>query len=176
MAGNLCQHVAISAALTAALLIGRAQAQSVKIELEGIVPVSCRLDTGMMQIDLGDITTVGSKNIPFKVRCNTPFKFAISSRDGALTTPYNNGPLHSEFTASIPYQVTILIPTHVGNLAGSCPSAMLKGMNSGCLFPDSGQGVALAGEASLAVFWDLTQRPIAGTYSDLLTLWVSPKI
>jgi hypothetical protein len=53
---------------------------------------------------------------------------------------------------------------------------MLKGMNAGCLFPDSGQGVALAGEASLAFAWDTPQEPIAGTYSDLLTLWIAPKL
>ena len=103
MAVSLCRHVAISTALAAALLIGRAQSQSVKIELEGNVPASCRLDTGITQINLGDIATNGSKSVPFKVRCNAPFKFGISSRDGALTTPHN-GPLNSEFTSSIPYE------------------------------------------------------------------------
>ena len=45
----------------------------------------------------------------------------------------------------------------------------------GALFPNSGQGVALAGEASLGVSWDHGNEPIAGTYSDLLTLSFPPK-
>jgi hypothetical protein len=175
MAGSLCRHVAISTALTAALLTSRAQSQSVKIELEGIVPISCKLDTGAAQITLGNIAATGSKNISFRVRCNTPFQFAISSRDGGLKTPHN-GPLNPDFTAAIPYSATVQIPTNVGTLAGSCPSAMLKGMNAGCLFPDSGQGVALAGEASLGVAWNILKEPIAGTYSDQLTLSIAPKL
>src|SRR5688500_12924672 len=65
MAGSLCRHIAISTALAAALLTCRAQSQGVKIELEGIVPISCKLETRTTQITLGDIASTGSKNIPF---------------------------------------------------------------------------------------------------------------
>ena len=163
----------ISGAL-ALLLAGYAQAQNVTIELTGQVPISCRLEAPATQINLGNITAAGNVTIPFRVRCNAPFLFALASRSGALTTD-EAGSLRPDFTDSVPYDATVRIPTNVGVIAGNCSSSALRAMWLGCLYPDSRQGVALEGEASLIVSWDLAKQPIAGIYSDVVTLAVGPR-
>jgi spore coat protein U-like protein len=161
---------------TLAVLAAQAPAQTVTIQLEGRIAVSCRLEASAMQLNLGEITQPGESVFSFRVRCNAPFRFGISSQNGALMTD-PTGPLRAEFRSQVPYRVISRIPTSAGMINGSCNSAELVASEPQCTIPDSQQGIALDGESTLTIRWDMSeQTPVAGVYSDLLTLTVAPRI
>jgi hypothetical protein len=173
--GRRCSVLAIGAVAGLAL-ISPACAQGVTIELEGEVPVSCRLETSGGQISLGEIVRSGYTVFPFRVRCNTPFSLGLVSHNGALATQYS-GTLHPGFTAAVPYQVTIDVPTSTGSIAAICSSATLTGPTPSCQLPHSHDGIALTGESSLTLGWQTAgKEPVAGIYTDLLTLNIGPRI
>lgn len=165
------------AALSAVMLLpsGYAYPGSVTINLEGQIDVNCALDASSSRINLAEIAATGSKVVPFRVRCNTPFRFALTSQNGALKTNYD-GALSPDFTASIPYNATVTIPTNTGGINASCPSSALRGLNPSCTFPASEEGIALEGDASLTVSWAVTKELVAGTYSDTVVLSIGPQI
>ena len=172
MRTKLFPGVGIGVLIAAALLFRRADAQDVTINLAGQIPTSCRLSGLANTITLGAVSAPGSTSLPFQVRCNTPFTFAVTSSAGALKT--DAATPSPGFTAAIPYTVELNIPTNIGAIAGSCTSAALKQGGTGCSFPSSGQGVALAGDASLLLSWQTNAVALAGAYTDTLTLSVGP--
>jgi hypothetical protein len=167
--------LAIGAAAGLAL-VSHACAEGVTIELEGEIPVSCRLETPGSEINLGEIGGSGQTVFSFSVRCNTPFQLSLASQLGALATQYS-GTLHPGFINAVPYQVTINIPTSTGSIAGICSSATLTGATPSCQLPHSQDGIALTGESSLTLGWHTNgKEPVAGIYTDLLTLNIGPRI
>jgi hypothetical protein len=156
-------------------LCGKASGQSVTIVLEGEIPTSCRMDTPVTKLLLGDLPLAGRATITFRVRCNTPFVFAMLSQSGGLVAD-NAGSTAGGFTNIVPYNARVEIPTTVGSLTGSCTSTALKAQNNDCVFSSSQGGIALAGEASLTVSWQREMPSVSGTYADQLTLSVRPRI
>ena len=113
--------------------------------------------------------------MPFKVRCNTPFTFELFSHNSALATT-SPGAVSAGFTDRVPYTATVQIPTNVGALVGTCPSSHLREAGASCAFPDSGEGIALSGDASLTISWASCQEPLAGSYSDVLTVVLGARL
>jgi hypothetical protein len=174
--GRRFSVLVVGAATGLALLVSDACGQGVTIQLEGEIPASCRLETAGNQINLGELAGSGQTAFAFRVRCNTPFHLSLVSQHGALATNYN-GLLRPGFIAVVPYQVAVNIPTSTGSIAGVCSSAALTGAAPSCQLPNSQNGIALTGEASLTLGWQTGGNvPIAGTYTDLLTLSISPRI
>lgn len=157
------------AAFFFALQIAPASAQGVTIELEGQIPVSCGIEALASQVSLGDVSHPGTKTLPFRVRCNTPFTFQLSSQNGALETAWSRA-ISTGFTRHVVYTAALQIPTNVGAVAGSCPSWGLRQGSSTCAYPSSGEGVALSGESSLTIAWTSRREPLAGNYSDMMTV------
>jgi hypothetical protein len=163
------------AALPVLLQFTPAYGQGVTIELEGRIPVACGIEALTSQITLGDIAVAGVKTLPFRVRCNAPFSFALLSRNGALRTT-SPPPMSWGFTDHVPYTIALQIPTNVGAVAGACPSWRLRHPSPLCTYPDSGDGIALAGEASLTISWGSRRDPLAGTYSDVMTVVLGARL
>lgn len=163
----------IGVLLFTAALPDRAVPQDVTIDLAGEIPASCQLSGMQSAYNLGAITERGSASIPFQVRCNTPFAFSATSRSGALTVQSQTTP-PAGFTAVIPYSVVSTIPTNLGVITGTCASTALKAGATTCSFPNSGQGVAFSGDALLALSWQVNAIPLAGEFTDELTLSVGP--
>jgi hypothetical protein len=171
--GGVHPLVGIGACLLTALLFQHARAQVVTITLEGEIPPSCEVTAPNTYVNLGDLSQLGQARIPFQVRCNTPFRFELISQNGALTASHE-GSLRPGFTATVPYEVAVQIPTSGGDITGQCTSAALR--SAGCNVSDGQHGLALEGDALLTLSWKPHLVPIASNYSDVLTLFVGPKI
>jgi hypothetical protein len=173
MKGGRFPVIGIGVLLSVAVVPNRAEPQEVTIDLTGEIPASCQLTSVQTDTSLGAITEQGTASIPFQVRCNTPFAFSVTSRSGALkiehamTSPPG-------FTATIPYSIVSRVLTNLGPITGTCASTALKVGAVTCAFPNSGQGVALSGDSSLTLSWQVSQIPLAGIFSDVLTLSVGP--
>jgi hypothetical protein len=173
MKRGLFTVLGIGAGVVATLLPQRADPQEVTIELAGEVPASCQLAGLTGAVNLGPITAVGTVRIPFQVRCNIPFSFSVTSGSGALRTAHATPP-PAGFTAAVPYHIALQIPTNVGAITGTCTSTALKAGAASCFYPSSGQGIALAGDASLTLSWQVSGIPLSGGFTDILTLSVGP--
>jgi hypothetical protein len=174
MKGRLVRSVR-NAAFFLGLQLEPASAQSVTIELEGQIPVSCGIEALASQITLGDISRPGSKIVPFRVRCNTPFTFQLFSQNNALQTTWT-GAVSTGFTNRVPYTVALQIPTNVGAVIGSCPSWGLRQASSTCAYPNSGEGIALSGDALLTISWASHKEPLAGSYNDVMMVVVGARL
>lgn len=174
MRGRLVRSVR-NASLLLAMQFAPACAQGVTIDLEGQIPVSCGFESLTSQISLGDISRAASKVVPLRVRCNTPFTFEIVSQNGALQTTAP-GPVSWGFTDRVHYTVALLIPTDIGVMTGACRSWRLRRPLPTCAYPDSGEGIALSGEGSLTIVWGSRREPLAGTYSDVMTVVLGARL
>jgi hypothetical protein len=163
--------VGIVVLLSAAMFLDRAAAQDVTIGLAGEIPASCQLTGLQTNTSLGAITEPGTAIIPFQVRCNTPFAFSVTSASGALKAQYAIA-APPGFTAAIPYSIVPRIPTNLGVITGTCASTTVKLGATTCFFPNSGQGVALSGDSSLTLSWQVGEIPMAGAFTDVLTISV----
>lgn len=173
MKGGVLPILGMGACATA-LLLRPVHAQGVTIGLEGQLPLSCRIEAPTPQVSVGDVSIAGSTVIPFRVRCNAPFTFALVSTNGSLRTA-SSGPVAAGLRDAIPYQVSVQIPTDSGSLAGTCPSSALREAGPRCAFPDSRDGIAVTGEASLTVSWSREAEPVAGVYTDMLQLVIGSR-
>jgi hypothetical protein len=148
-------------------------AQGVTIELEGEVPVSCRIEAGSAEIHLGALERTGETSFPFRLRCNTPFIVRLGSRNGAFAVQDSAVP-PAGFTTRIAYHATVNITTSSGPVVGNCTSASLG--ESSCAI-SSRDGIALIGESALILRWDAAGRePVAGVYTDVLTMTINPRM
>jgi hypothetical protein len=162
--------VGIVMLISTAIFLDRAAAQDVTIDLAGEIPASCQLTGMQANTNLGAITERGTASIPFQLRCNTPFAFSVTSASGALKAQYANAP--PGFTAAIPYSIAPRIPTNLGVITGTCASTAVKEGAATCFFPNSGQGVALSGDSSLTLSWQVSEIPMSGAFTDVLTISV----
>lgn len=174
MKGRLVRSVR-NAALLFSLQLAPASAQGVTIDLEGQVPVSCRIEALASQITLGDVSSAGAKIVPFRVRCNTPFTFELLSQNRALQTAAPSA-VSWGFTDRVPYTAALQIPTNIGAVTGVCPSWRLWRAGPTCAYPSSGEGIALSGDASLTISWASRRQPLAGTYSDVMTVILGARL
>ena len=173
MKGGRFPVVGIVLLLSGAALPDRADSQDVTIDLAGEIPPSCQLTGVQTNTNLGPITEHGTASIPFQVRCNTPFTFSVTSQWGALKNGYAMAPPPG-FAAVIPYSIVPRIPTNLGTITGTCASTAVKVGTATCFFPNSGQGVALSGDSSLTLAWQVNEIPLGGIFTDVLTLSVGP--
>jgi hypothetical protein len=174
MKGALTRFV-LSTTFIAGLQITPAFGQSITIALEGQIPISCGVDALDLQINLGDISVAGARVIPFRVRCNTPFTFKLLSKNGALQTASLDAAA-AGFTNRVPYTAAVHIPTNIGAVRGSCSSSRLRQAGPICAYPDSGEGIALSGDAALTISWEGCKEPLAGGYGDMITVVLGARL
>ena len=161
---------------TAILLWGSASANDqVTIEITGMIEVECGISDMPPTVNLGDLTAVGSRTIPFRVHCNTPFAYSLQSREGGLrhASAQHAG---AGFLLLLPYSVDIRIPTNAGTIVNQCASQSLAADAPGCTFSNSGNGVAIQQNSSLTISWSISGKPVAGSYMDVLTLEMRPQL
>jgi hypothetical protein len=175
MKGGELAVAGMASSLLVLCLCADARGQSVTIVLEGEVPTSCRMETPSTKLLLGELHSAGSATIAFRVRCNTPFLFAMVSQAGGLVVD-DAGPTRAGFTSRLPYTASVQIPTTAGSMSGSCTSSALQATKDGCVLSSSQGGIALTGEALLTISWPQEERVISGTYADQITLSVRPRI
>lgn len=154
-------------------LTAGAAGQGVTIELQGEIPVVCRVNPDQAFLDLGDLTLGGAKQVSLTLRCNAGFLFAVQAQFGALTNSAT--PVASPgFLRAIPYEITAAIATDAGGIGGNCVSSSLTATPPNCSF-SSGMGLALQGISRLTVSWEQPALPLhAGRFNDTLVLSLTP--
>ncbi len=127
-------------------------------------------------MELGDVTKTGRKDYAFLVNCNTPFSYWLEAQYGALTNS-SAGPAAKGFTATIPYDVAVHIPTDGAPIDDRCTSESLRSGRVTCPFSDSGNNIAMQSEAQLSLTWrSAGKAAIAGDYVDRLTIRVTASL
>lgn len=147
---------------------------SLSISIQGEIVRECSIGDLASSIDFGDIRAAGQKAINFTVRCNTPFSYRATSENGGLQ--HSSGPSAPKgFLAVVPYRVAIYIPTDGTTINDACDSTAIKVGSVTCAFTDSGRGASLNydGLSNLTLTWSPAATPLAGRYSDSLTLTVT---
>jgi hypothetical protein len=125
-------------------------------------------------------------DFPFTLDCNVPSRVAAVSTNGGMTTA---GAPPTGYANRTPYDVVLNLVGNEGtsSVSASCTAATLT-QGSTCPFvgpASSSQGLRLAGPAILqgGSYLRLSGKPysgtellIAGTYSDTLSVTVSPAL
>ncbi len=179
-------HLTLVAAATAVLAIlpwTAPAANRVSVRLEGEVGRECALlQPGTTQggasldtnVQVGDITRPGHRDFAFTVHCNTPFEYRLEAEHGALThKAVREAP--ASFVSAVPYGVTVRIPTDAVTIEDHCSGDSLRAGAVSCPFSNSGNGIAMDTAGRLTVAWKPEGIPIAGQYSDRLTITVSAR-
>jgi hypothetical protein len=147
---------------------------SIAIELIGDIEPECRLTALPGSVNLGALTKTGTQFIPFQVNCNAPFNYSVRSREGALKTGALNVP--PGFVVKIPYSLETRIPTNEGLIIDQCGSATLAMSVPSCGHGGSGSAIAIEQIGSLMISWAISDELVVGTYTDVVTLSVSPRL
>jgi hypothetical protein len=156
----------------------------VRLKLEGSILPECSIGSGSggtsaalgLPLELDDITKPGRKDYAFLVNCNAPFSYRLEAQYGALT---NTGPKTTPdgFTAAIPYEVAVRIPTDGAPIQDSCPGESLRSGRVSCPFSNSGNSIAMLSQAQLSLTWRPPDKmPMAGKYVDRLTIMIAANI
>jgi hypothetical protein len=119
-----------------------------------------------------DITKAGSKEFSFTVNCNAPFQYRLEAQYGALTHP-DGGVAAKGFTKSVPYDIALYIPTDGATINDRCSGESIRFGRVRCRFSNSGNGIALGSRGNLTVAWTPKGIPVAGRYTDRLTITVA---
>jgi hypothetical protein len=131
-------------------------------------------------------TTSWAVDFPFTLDCNVPSRVAAVSSNGGMSTP---GAPTTGYANKTSYDVLLNLVGNEGTspVSASCAAATLT-QGSTCSFvgpASSSQGLRLAGPAILqgGSYFRLSGKPysgtqllIAGTYSDTLSITVSPAL
>lgn len=112
----------------------------------------------------------GSATAQALVDCNTGFVITATSQKGAIKTATAAA---LGFVNTIPYALTLNVPRDSGlPVQATCQAAAMTGQGS-CVV-NSGGVAAIAKTATLTTQWSLNgQRPIAGAYSDVITISIA---
>ncbi|NJM35866.1 MAG: hypothetical protein HC850_15560 [Rhodomicrobium sp.] len=150
---------------------GGALSDRVQIELRGQIVPRCALLGIASTLDLGTLSPTASasqRELTFKISCNAPFSYGLSSAHGAMRheTAQAGG---SGLLAEFPYTADLTIATDDGGtLHLPCGEGALT---AGC-HGDSGESTALDKDASLTVSWRAGQL-LAGRYTGDIGLSLS---
>ena len=155
-------------------------APRVAVKLQGDIEPACAISSNFVSgaeldlaatVDVPDITKAGSKNFSFTVNCNAPFQYRLEAKYGALTHE-SSGVAAKGFAKSVPYDVAIYIPTDGAAINDRCSGESIGFGKAGCRFSNSGNSIALASRSNLLLAWAPEGIPIAGKYTDKLTITV----
>ena len=178
----LLSYAAAGAGISVLSAAGALAAQHISVQLNGdILPVCALLDVNgsgnqALALDMspGDITNSGTREFKFMVDCNTPFEYRLEAQHGALT--YQGGKsAPPDFAASIPYHVAVHIPTSGAPINDRCEGEDLRTEKTRCQFSNSGDAIALKTTGKLTFAWTPKGTPLAGQYSEQMTLRVTIK-
>ena len=184
MRGLFARTFGLAVAVAAMGLPAGASDDRVEIELTGRIEASCKLARGGtsgssldVNLDLGRLDDTTPREIRFNVDCNAPFEYRMASANGGLQHETRTDAA-SGFAALVPYRVDSTIPTDGGPLNLACESGKMiaAAVKASPCMADSGDAIAIDREGLATVSWRLDQKkPMAGKFSDTLTLWVGPK-
>ena len=161
-------------ALLSILTYNKAHAgDDVSIELSGNIEARCRLTSFPASAELGEVLQNGIHQIPFQIDCNTPFNFEVRSREGALKA--QGAVTAPGFAKIIPYTLELKIPTDEGLIVSQCASSTLAVATPSCGSGTSGFAIAIEETGSLTMSWSIADIPVAGTYTDVVTVSVGPR-
>ena len=155
-----------------------AKADSLTITATGTIVGGCGI---ALASDFGpaNLSAGGSVNGTATVNCNAGFKINATSANGAIKT---SAVAPANFTNAVPYSLAVTVPLDTGNsVSATCTSAQLVAGQSACaLSPANSTGLSSGGKtannkvATLTASWSLpTQRLIAGSYSDTITVSIA---
>lgn len=189
--GYTLWFVALVLAITTSLTLHANEKTTLK--LSASIAKSCtltRTGAGFATPDIATLSTqTGSIVVDFTINCNSPFKYSLTSSNGALTNTKappagaNSDPMLTR----VNYNTTFKVALEDGNkteIDQVCTSSSLAlgkpSCNSSAGFSDSGTSVAINKQASLKVELDGTYESSAldsiplmsGTFEDSLTLKV----
>jgi hypothetical protein len=169
-------------ALAAGETAGTLEARHITVRLNGdIVPACALLDASgsgnqalFLNMSPGDITKPGTREFSFMVDCNAPFEYRLDVRNGALT--HQDGvSARAGFTSAIPYHVAVHIPTSGAPIDDQCEGEDLRAGETQCQFSNSGDAIALKTTGRLTFAWAPNGTPLAGRYSEQMTIRVSAR-
>lgn len=146
------------------------------IGMHGVIKPECVVTATSSSVDLGDLTIDGTQTITFQVFCNSPFAYEIASQYGGLkSVVHTSAP--RRFTIFVPYTVSIRIPTTGGGIADTCSSVHILKRSRHCRLTNSGNHISAEGPTTLTISWSASRdTPLAGTYRDVLTFSVAPRL
>lgn len=139
-----------------------------RIQLQVPVTASIRGRCGFQTapaaaVDLGNLEAGFSREIPFVLRCNSPMRLAVTSRNGGLRAPGNPQPGTS---GSLDYMVTVhAVGTGGTSVTASCLAS--------ALVATAAQSCSLRGTASASVGLRLPAES-AGEQGSYLALYAAP--
>jgi hypothetical protein len=154
-----------------------ARAGTVTIEAEGTIPPVCTvtLQSGFAP---GNFAAAGESTATAGVNCNTGFALQATSKNGAVVNTTSAPP---GFINSLPYTFEFNLPLDQGGaLSATCEAASMKLGQASCAIA-TGHGLSSDGKsaigriASLTASWAAPSgNPMAGNYSDTITISVAP--
>lgn len=162
---------------------------TLEIPLEGRIEARCGLTLSGGELSLGEWSgAAGASAVrPFRLDCNTPFRIALTSRNGAV----GMASVSEAFAASLPFDVALTFDVSEQLGAGTrqafrstaCSSVQLQGEGDGACALSlaagglaSGNGaIAIGAEGNLRIAISPTDQPVlAGQLRDSITLEVRP--
>jgi hypothetical protein len=147
-------------------------ADSVAVRLEGYIPPFCQIAWQVTPIALetDELESGGSRQIDFLLTCNTPFSYRLEAQHGALINAEATA-VSGGFSAAVPYEVVMHIPTDGSAIDDVCPGDSLRASAPTCSFTNAGGAIATNAEGKVTVTWTPPSMPLlAGEYYDRLTL------
>jgi hypothetical protein len=155
---------------------GGVMADRVQIELRGSIAPQCAFQDIAAGLDLGPFQhtgEAGQKRLDFRISCNAPFAYSLSSEQGAMRRE-SGAAGASGLLTELPYQVALNILTDDGgSLMKTCASGELGAPGGGCQ-GQSGDKTAIDKDASLTVSWGPSAGPLAaGRYLSNLNVVLS---
>jgi len=160
-------------------------ASKVSVRLAGDIAPECSIAGGAsaggaatlgVPLDVGDVGRPGRRDYGFAVNCNAPFTYRLEAQYGALTNT-GAGSAPRGFTAAVPYDVAMHIPTDGASIDDRCPSDSIRSGRVTCPFSNSGDAIALGSQAQLTITWRPSgEMPLAGAYTERLTLTVATSL
>lgn len=156
--------------------------ESVEVVISAIVPQRCRFGAPpRVEAPTLDLDSAQAFELVLPIDCNTPFAVAVRAEHGRLVN-VSSAPDGSGYDFDKVYGVRLALRTDQGLVRSErCPSTEIA-RDGLCAFAEdrpgeglsSGPGLALPGEATLAIDWSGQaaegRRLAAGDYRDTITL------
>ncbi len=160
---------------------------SIAIAINGHISPKCTVDTGRAsEANFGDIldqktgrARAATVDLPFGMDCNTPYTATLTSKNGGLLF---NGAAAPRFSSQINYSAALGLEQVAGAPSLSCDSGQMRaaggdGLHSACQASSTRWVERSTGEGHLRLRIVPGEAPLLqGTYSDQLTLRISPTI